>query len=86
MIPHVSGWWPRLIVSISGITGGRNNPGRLCPMETPPALIFIFSSWPLNPEQWASAAVAAEAGGGTMAVSDLQWEAADYAELQMDDW
>lgn len=30
-------------------------------------------------------AVAAEAGGaGTMAVSDLQWEAADYAELQMD--
>lgn len=35
-------------------------------METAPALIFIFSSWPLNPEQWAAAvaavAVAAEAG------------------------
>lgn len=32
-IPHVSGWWPRLIVSISGIRGRRNNPQRLCPID-----------------------------------------------------
>lgn len=61
-IPHVSGWWPRLIVSISGIRGRRNNPQRLCPMEPSLNLILIFSSWPVNPEQRAAAAAVAVEG------------------------
>lgn len=71
-LPCIGGW-PRLIVLLVGLKERET-------IVTPPPLIFIFSSWPLNPEQWVAAA-AAGGNNGSVRSAVGGW---DDAELQMD--
>lgn len=73
------GWWPRLTVGSSRL--GKKTLWILL-FGAPLSLIFIFSnattdSRTVSRSRWKGG------GGRTIAVSDEQWGAADYAELQM---